>query len=141
MDKSKHAQESKTKNEDWSPRKSAPFINLSKSSPDDRKIKVSYKRDTKYDNIEKIQFKCQPKSKNPDHSSLENISPNLPVKELVYRLIVNNRKPMKLGDIADRAYEILRKRKPPFTMKDKNIYQYFYRLLTEDSYYGYEEVD
>ena len=123
------------------PRKNVQFINVSEAGTTERKVKISYKHPEKFDNIEKIVFKCQPKSNDPNHNSLDTISRNTPVLEIVYRLITNNRGQMKLGDITNRTMEILKSRKLAKIPEDESICIYFYRLLKENKSYSFGEVE
>ena len=123
------------------PRKNVPFVNVNETNTVDRKVKSFYKHPEKFDNIEKIVFKCQPKSHDPNHNSLDGLGKNTPVLEIVYRLITNNRGQMKLGDIASRTLEILKSRKMAKVTEEDDIYVYFYKLLKENKSYSFEEVE
>lgn len=126
--------------ESWSPRKFTGFIDLNRINPEERAIVTFEVEDDSGGDFEKIKFKCQPKSKDINHSSMDNISPSSPIKEIVYRILVSSKKPMKLGDIVEKTLEIVKRRVPPFRLVDEDINKYFYRILSEDTYYGFEEV-
>jgi hypothetical protein len=125
----------------WSPRKSDEFIRLSDITPEERIISDSYITDPKFASIEKIKFTCQPKSKDPDHSSLDTITKTTPLKEVIYRLLMNNRKQMKLGDIIEKVYEVQKTRNLRFNTYKDNVPEIFYKVMKEDAHYGFEEIE
>jgi hypothetical protein len=139
--KPKEENESTDENIQWSPRKSDEFIRLSDITPEERKITNSYFSDPKFENIEKIKFTCQPKSKDPDHSSLDTITKTTPLKEVIYRLLMNNRKQMKIGDIVEKVYEVQKTRNLRFNTYKDNVHEIFYRVMKEDTHYGFEEIE
>jgi len=122
-------------------RKHVPFIRLSEAGTIERKIKISGTSKEKPENIEKIQFKCQPKSRDSSHTSLDGITKNTPVKEIIYRLIVNNRSKMKLGEIVENTLAILKGRKLSGYRENQDVHLYFYGILKEDTEYGFEEIE
>lgn len=122
-------------------RKEMDFIKLSVITPEEREVKTSFKKDHKFDNIEKIQFKCQPLIKDDYLTSLDELESKSPIKEIVYRILVNNKRAMKLGDIVTRTFEIMKNRRPTFVTIEQDTHKEFYRVLKEDTYYGFTEVE
>jgi len=122
-------------------RKEVDFIKLSVITPEERIVKESFKKDSKFDNIEKIQFKCQPLLKDDYLTSLDGLESKSPIKEIVYRILVNNKRAMKLGDIVTKTFEIMKNRRPTFVTIDQDTHREFYRVLKEDTYYGFTEVE
>ncbi|MCD6218151.1 hypothetical protein J7L05_09900 [bacterium] len=122
-------------------RKEVDFIKLSVIIPEERIVKESFKKDSKFDNIEKIQFKCQPLLKDDYLTSLDGLESKSPIKEIMYRILVNNKRAMKLGDIVTKTFEIMKNRRPTFVTIDQDTHREFYRVLKEDTYYGFTEVE
>jgi hypothetical protein len=122
-------------------RKEVDFIKLSVITPEEREVKTSFKKDNKFDNIEKIQFKCQPLIKDDYLTSLDELESKSPIKEIVYRILVNNKRAMKLGDIVTKTFEIMKSRRPTFVTIDQDTHREFYQVLKEDTYYGFTEVE
>ena len=126
--------------DDWSSRKEVEFIKLRDITHEERDVKTSFKRDAKFENIENIQFKCQPKTKDSNLTSMSDIDVKYPVKEIVYRILVNHKRPLKLEDIIEKTYGIMKNRRPAFSTIEQDVYVEFFNLLTKDNYYGFEEV-
>ena len=134
-------EQSKEKSSAKAMRKQIPFIQLSKAGVPERNIKKTHKSQAKFENLEKIQFRCQPKSRDSSHISLDGISKNNPLKEIIYRLMVNNRGKIKLGEIVERTLEILKGRRLSGIRENEDINMYFYKILKEDKDYSFEEID
>lgn len=122
-------------------RKEVRFIRLSEITAEERVVRESFKKDSKYDNMEKIQFKCQPLVKDDYLTSMDGLESKSPIKEIVYRILVNNKRAMKLGDIVAKTFEIMKSRRPTFVTIDQDTHKEFYRVLKEDTYYGFTEVE
>ncbi len=122
-------------------RKEVDFIKLSGITPEDRVVKESFKRDRKFDNVEKIQFKCQPLIKDDNLTSMDGIESKSPIKEIVYRILINNKRAMKLSDIVTKTFEIMKNRRPTFVTIEQDTNMEFYRVLKEDTHYGFIEVE
>ncbi|MBU1023237.1 hypothetical protein KKB99_03020 [bacterium] len=130
--------EIETHRKEWSPRKSSKFISLNDITPEKRVINDSFNLSK---NFEKIQFICQPIDKEPSHISLDNLTKKSPVKEIVYRLLANHKRAMKLVDIVNKTREITKDRKLSTHSYDGHEYKGFYSVLKNDTHYGFEEVE
>lgn len=122
-------------------RKSVPFFTLGVSEPIERNVIESNIEKTSVENLKKKVFRCQPKSKDPNHTSLENITKNTAVKEIIYRVIVNNRGKMKLEDIVEQTLGILKGRRLSGIRENQDIHDFFYKLIKDDTEYGFEEIE
>lgn len=140
MTENEHVEENDEPIDDWSSRKEVEFIRLRDITPEEIELKLSFKKDAKLDNLENIQFKCQPKTKDANLTSLNEIDTKSPLKEIVYRVLVNHKRPLKLEDIIEKTYEIMKNRRPVFATIEQDVYEEFYKLLKTDNYYGFEEV-
>lgn len=127
--------------DEWTPRESADFIKLSEITPEDRITTDSFKPSKKFENIEKIQFRCQPIDKDPAHISLDSLTKNSPIKEIMYRLLVNHKRSMKLADIVEKTRNIIKDRKLSTHALDGNEYMGFYNVMKKDTHYGFEEIE
>ena len=127
--------------EEWSTRKSADFIVLSEITPEDRTIIDCFVPVTKFENMEKIQFKCQPINKDPSHISMDDLTKKSPVKEIIYRLLVNHKRSMKLADIISKTRNIIKDRRLSTHDIEGSEYRGFYSILKNDTYYGFKEVE
>ena len=140
MTDNEHNEENDELIDDWSSRKEVDFIKLRDITPEERNVNSSFKKDSKFLDMENIQFKCQPKTKDSSLTLMDDVDSKSPIKEIVYRILVNNKRGVKLGVIIEKTYAIMENRRPCFATIDQNVYKEFYKILSNDNYYGFEEI-